>query len=311
MPQFCLRLALEYATERGWHVFPVPVGTKKSHKKAAYSGGRNWGMTNDPAEIRRDFTQWPDAGIGIPTGADNKIWITEADTMEGHGVDGIAGMKALEAKHGPLPATLQAISPSGSIHWYWRYPDDGTVITSSSSAIATGVDVKGEGGMVVGPPTIKPGKGAYRWLNDLPVAPAPDWLLELVRKEERAAAYNAAGESRADIASLTLAMAMIPNDGVSWDEWNRIAMALFAATGGSEDGFKLFDAWSQRSSKYDADVTINKWGKIKGCPPREIGAGSIFFMAEESVPGWQRRIFGDPEVDALLREFHLLLGEPA
>jgi bifunctional DNA primase/polymerase-like protein len=54
---------------RGWSVFPVPPGTKKSYKSAERSGGRAWGMTRDPDEICRDFTRWPDAGIGIPTGA--------------------------------------------------------------------------------------------------------------------------------------------------------------------------------------------------------------------------------------------------
>ena len=49
--------------------------------------------------------------------------------------------------------------------------------------------------------------------------------------------------------------------GNEWDSdektvgWNAIGMALYAATGGSEEGFKLFDAWSQRSRKYDAKVT--------------------------------------------------------
>jgi hypothetical protein len=165
--------------------------------------------------------------------------------------------------------------------------------------------------MSVVPPSIKPGKGAYSWLNDLPVADAPPWLLELIRKEKNEP-RNFDREPQADIAHLTLAMALIPNADCSWEDWNRIGMALFAATGGSEEGFRLFDAWSQRSSKYDAAVTEEKWQKkFDRCPPRKIGAGSIFYMADAAVPGWEKRIYYDAGIEALLAEFYVLLGEPS
>jgi hypothetical protein len=66
--QKTLSAALAYAAH-GWAVFPVPPGTKRSYKSAEHSDRRAWGMTREAAEIRADFTRWPDAGIGIPTGA--------------------------------------------------------------------------------------------------------------------------------------------------------------------------------------------------------------------------------------------------
>jgi hypothetical protein len=42
--------------------------------------------------------------------------MVEADTPKGHNVDGVASLRALQARHGALPATLTAISPSGSLH---------------------------------------------------------------------------------------------------------------------------------------------------------------------------------------------------
>ena len=62
--QRTLVAALAYAAH-GWAVFPVPPGTKWSYKSAEHSDGRAWGMTREAAEIRADFTRWPDAGIGI------------------------------------------------------------------------------------------------------------------------------------------------------------------------------------------------------------------------------------------------------
>jgi hypothetical protein len=122
-----LDVALEYASKRDWFVFPADIkdGEKKSHKSAEFSkDGRRWGATKDPAQIRHDFKRWPDA-IGIPTGPDNKIFVVEADTVKGHDVDGLASLAKLEAEHGTLPPTLEAESPSGSVHYYFKYPSDG------------------------------------------------------------------------------------------------------------------------------------------------------------------------------------------
>jgi Bifunctional DNA primase/polymerase, N-terminal/AAA domain len=179
-----LAAALDYA-KRGWDVFPAPPGKKKSHKSAEYSGGAKWGKTRDPEQIRRDFNRWPKANIGIATGVNSGIWVVEADTPEGHDVDGIASLRALEEKHGPLPTTLMAESPSGSLHHYFKWPE-GIEIRNSTSGIAPGIDVRAEGGMVIAPPSVRD-DGEYRWLNDNDIADAPQWLI--------AAAVAAAGSS--------------------------------------------------------------------------------------------------------------------
>jgi hypothetical protein len=164
--QKTLSAALAYAAH-GWAMFPVPPGTKRSYKSAEHSGGRAWGMTRDPAKIRRDFTRWPDAGIGIPTGAVNGVIVVETDTVEGHGIDGSNSLAQLETKHGALPDTLKAISPSGSVHRYFKHPGAGIKIKSSASEIGRGIDIRGDGGMVIAPPTVRPGAGVYRWINSI------------------------------------------------------------------------------------------------------------------------------------------------
>jgi Bifunctional DNA primase/polymerase, N-terminal/Primase C terminal 2 (PriCT-2) len=306
--------ALSYV-RRGWEVFPVPPSTKAGYSIAmrGFDNGKPWGKTKNEAEACEYWRRLPRANIGVAMGATSGIFDVECDTKAGHSKlkqDGAVSLAALEEKNGALPPTLMFVSPSGSVHRLFRHPGGDFKVEHSISKLGDGIDVIGDGFMSLAPPSRKPGKGRYQWLNDLPVADAPAWLLALVHKEERAP-RNADGVPQADIASLTLAMAMIPNDDCSWDEWNRIGMALFAATGGSEEGFKLFDAWSQRSNKHDEDATLEKWQKFEGCPPREIGAGSIFYMADAAMPGWQGRIFYDQEVEALLAEFHRLLGEPS
>jgi hypothetical protein len=173
----------------GWHVFPARFiqtasgkWEKRSWKSAASSNGRPWGMTKDADEIHRDFARPDRTAVGVPTGTINNCFVIEADTKAGHGVDGLAALQQLEAKHGPLPDTLMAESPSGSLHYYY---DPLSIRTKNSqSKLAIGVDVRGDGGMVVAPPSQRH-NGSYRWHNDGAIAPAPAWLLALAARDEQ------------------------------------------------------------------------------------------------------------------------------
>lgn len=173
--------ALNYAENWKLAVFPAPLGTKKSHKAEKYSG-TPWGATRDTDEIRKDFTKWPDANIGIPTGAGNGVFVLDVDTIDGHGRDGFASLATLEAEHGKLPPTRMAKSPSGSLHYYFAHP--GFAVKTSESEIADGIDIRGDGGMVLVQPSRKPDGGAYEWVNDLPFAGAPQWLKDRVKDEQ-------------------------------------------------------------------------------------------------------------------------------
>jgi hypothetical protein len=181
-----LRLALQYAA-RGWTVFPACPDVKKSHKSAQLSNGSNWGATSHAAEIRSDFSRWPNCRIGIPTGAVNRIVVVETDTIEGHGVDGAASLALLELQHSPLPDTLMACSPSGSLHRYFRHPGPDIKIKTTASVIGSGIDVRADGGMVIAPPSVNPDGRAYHWINKLPTVTMPPWLVELTRDKPRSA----------------------------------------------------------------------------------------------------------------------------
>lgn len=277
--------ALKYA-RMGWSVFPAPPGQKKSYKSASHSEGRRWGKTLDPEEIRRDWERWPEANIGLPTGRESGFWVLEADTQEGHGVDGIANLRALEERHGELPPTRMAASPSGSVHYYFRWLE-GAEVKNSSGRVAPGVDVRGEGGMVIAPPSQRR-DGTYRWLNDLDPGDPPQWLLGAVAEASRRPSSSAARTSQVDLDKIQLAMRVIPNEDLGWEEWNNLAMALFAATGGGREGRRIFHAWSSKSRKYDEGRTDAKWNALKATPPTAIGVGTIYFKASEAAPGWDR-----------------------
>jgi Bifunctional DNA primase/polymerase, N-terminal/Primase C terminal 2 (PriCT-2) len=302
------RAVLKLVRKHDWKLFPANLELKnaKFNKKSFLSkdhapGGENWGMSSDLGQLEENFCGpwWQDkCGIGVPTGADNEIFVIEADTKKGHGVDGIAALKALEAQHEPLPETLMAESPSGSLHFYFQHPGKGIKVKNSTSELAPGVDCRGDGGMVIAPPSRR-GDGRYRWLNALPIAEASPWLLDLViqhdtdhskskkdtskKKSNGAAGAMPVAELSADEA--LAAYAVIPNDDVDWEEWNRLGMAGWSATAGA--GFAGFDAWSQKSSKYNTYNTSKKWQAYFSSPPTEIGAGTLIMLANEADPNWR------------------------
>jgi hypothetical protein len=299
----CLQAALDYAA-RGWAIFPVPIGTKKSHWKAK-PGEARWGATKDADRIRRAYTQWPSANLGLPTDAANGFWVLDADTIAGHGKDGIGGLAALVAEHGPLPDTLRAESPTGSQHWYFRHPKDGPI--RLQTGWREGIDVKGEGGMVLAPPSRK-GTEAYRWVCEAEIAEAPAWLLRLVQATgastggaestdipawitEADAGRGAESEELPSLAELEAAVAAIPNGSeTDRDQWVAIGMAIKACRGG-EDGFAIFDTWSAKWPGYDAGKTREAW---EGFKPKRTGFGKLKALAWETNPDWRAKIEPPP-----------------
>jgi Primase C terminal 2 (PriCT-2)/Virulence-associated protein E len=76
----------------------------------------------------------------------------------------------------------------------------------------------------------------------------------------------------------------IANADREWADWNRLGMALFAASGGSEAGLAAFDSFSRRSAKYDADETQSRWDHYRQCPPDRLGPGTLVYESRQVDP---------------------------
>jgi hypothetical protein len=126
----------------------------------------------DPATIRAWWARWPDALIGLPTGA--WCWVLDIDVK--NGAPGVESLTDLERKHGTLPATITVRTRSGGIHYYFA-PADG--VGCSAGKVASGIDVRGVGGFVIAPPS--PGYELIDSDEDTPLDEAPGWLLAMVR----------------------------------------------------------------------------------------------------------------------------------
>lgn len=103
-----------------------------------------------------------------------------------NGVNGVEWLAEKIEEHGEWPNTVEALSPSGGWHVYFQYPDFDP--KTCESEIAPGVDVRAHGGMVIAPPSVKPGaEKTYRWKNPpglFDVARAPQWVLEMLPRRE-------------------------------------------------------------------------------------------------------------------------------
>ena len=77
-----------------------------------------------------------------PNGLD--LLVVDVDTKH----DGMANWAAFVAEHGPFPATAAHRTPSGGLHLFFDTP-----ITGRNGKLLDGVDIRGEGGQVVVPPS--------------------------------------------------------------------------------------------------------------------------------------------------------------
>jgi putative DNA primase/helicase len=132
--------------------------------------------TRDESEIRRLWAKRPLANIGIPTGSRTSLWVVGPD-----GPAGIEALACLEQQHGSIPATPTQETGSAGRHHFFLLPA-GLRISNARNHRGVPIDIRGEGGLVVGPGS-RNANGDYRWLPglspaDVPLAEAPDWLLE-------------------------------------------------------------------------------------------------------------------------------------
>lgn len=184
--------AVKYAA-RGWRVLPVHPGEKRPV-------GLDW-QKRASTEIPQIFDWWidnPRYNVGIATGRESGIFVLDVDPKAG----GDVSLVHLTGEHGALPRTYTVRTQSGGTHLYFKMPSDFTVTNSPGRLRGTGIDVRGEGGQVVAPPSVTP-KGSYIVAHDAPVAPAPTWLLDLIRPQ---------------LEAVPDAVALVPTDPEQWRE---------------------------------------------------------------------------------------------
>ena len=272
--------ATTYASRYGWRVFPVAAMGKVPLTKDGFKSA-----TSDLDQIAEWWERWPEANLGIATGPLSGVWVLDVDDLD--------GLDSMVAEHGELPHTLTAQTGSGGQHWWFTHPDEQI---ANRAGFWPGLDVRGEGGYVVVPPSLHPNGNAYVWLTSgVKPVPAPDWLVDMVSRKARPAVE--VGEVRlADtdspwgnrVLSDELQNVAQALDGTRNDALNRSAFAVFGAVKGGQLPKDV--AWQSLVSAaltaglsaHEAERTIGSaWD---GAAPRRPAERPAYVPSRPSLP---------------------------
>lgn len=191
-PVSLLDAALAYAA-RGWAVFPLhsaPEGRctcgAAQCARAAKHPRTQHGLkdaTTDEATIRGWWSTWPDANVAIATGS--VFVVVDID-----GAEGEKRLAELLSGREALPLSPVAHTGGGGRHVLFASPEGS--LKNSNSKIARKIDVRGDGGYIVAPPSLHASGQRYRWAEgagpDVALPSMPAWLLERARGGLRAVA---------------------------------------------------------------------------------------------------------------------------
>jgi hypothetical protein len=164
------KAATRYLT-LGWSVLPLRARDKRPLISWTHLQTQR-ASENDIAEW---FRRWPDANIGIVTGEISNLIVLDVDPKHG----GDVALEHLERRYRPLPLTVEATTGGGGRHFYFTHPG---LLTRNRAGLAQGVDLRGDGGYIVAPPSIHPSGKSYEWApghapDEIVLAAFPHWLI--------------------------------------------------------------------------------------------------------------------------------------
>ncbi|MGJ0510347.1 MAG: bifunctional DNA primase/polymerase [Methylocystis sp.] len=281
--------ALFYAS-LGFHVFPLhfmradgccscgkpDCANAAKHPLTRY--GQNDASTN-VSRIRYWWTRWPSANIGLHCKRSGLV-VIDIDPRNG----GDVTFTALESAHGDIASPLTSNTGGGGKHILFAAPD---YVARIPGALGDGVDVKHNGYIILPPSNHKSG-GHYQWADGarftaLPVL--PEWVATpiVVERKERLSTDNMEFEF-AELCEAVLSLPSYSYD--NYHEWVHNGMSIYHASDGSDDGYDLFDAFSQQSEKYNGPLeTIRKWESFGDFHNNPRTANSIYKVARQY--GWK------------------------
>ncbi len=161
---------------------------------------RGWqrSATSDPETIRGIWLQYPHANLGVLTGGG--VLVVDVDPRNG----GTESFDDLRERYGDLPDTLEVQTGGGGWHYYFQCPRDLTIPNDNRGKLGRCIDVKGQGGFVVGPGSWHASGNQYDFeastdIERIVIADAPRWLLDFVAsKAEPSRRDRRSSETKAD-----------------------------------------------------------------------------------------------------------------
>lgn len=163
-----------YYARLGWSVIPIMPRLKRPMVP--------WREFEQRAASLEEIDAWyrhsPDANVGVVTGRVSGLVVIDVDPAHG----GSESLERLLREHGPLEHGLEVITGGGGRHLYFAHPAE---TISNRAGIFPGIDVRGDGGCVVVPPSIHPSGKRYRWAEgrapgERDLTPLPPWAIQML-----------------------------------------------------------------------------------------------------------------------------------
>lgn len=153
-PKTMLQHALDYAAI-GWRVFPV-TNQKKPMTPNGFKDG-----TTDTSIIESWWKKWPEAGIGVATGIVSGIVVLDVD-MGKEGAE--ENLRTIVRDRGLFPQNVVARTGGGGYHFYFAHPGEKVKVANAQNLFhLAGIDIRGDGGYVVVPPSGHASGNFYEW----------------------------------------------------------------------------------------------------------------------------------------------------
>jgi hypothetical protein len=181
-------IGAQFYARLGWMVFPIyeiEEGKCACEKAACSSPGKHpriyngfLDATTDKNTIEQWWDQWPRANVGVRTGRESGIVVVDIDPPKG-GDDSWN-----DACNGQVPFdTVEVLTGGGGRHIYFQHPGG---VVKSAVGVLPGIDIRGDGGYVVVPPSFHVSGSQYLWEDacrpgTVDVSPIPVWVANLIR----------------------------------------------------------------------------------------------------------------------------------
>lgn len=185
-----LQQALKYA-ELGIAIFPLHSNKNgicscgniecKSPAKHPRTANGVKDASKDVNQIKKWWSMFPNANIGVATGGVSGIVVLDIDNDDVKGVYGSDTLRDWEEEQGDLPDTWRSLTGGGGVHYIFKMSDSDNI--KNRAGVLPGIDVRGNGGYIVAPPSIHISGRQYAWEispEETELAPLPDSLKRLM-----------------------------------------------------------------------------------------------------------------------------------
>ena len=275
------------AIARRFPVFPCGPDKRPRIKTGFHAA------TQDAAQIRTWWRQWPDSLVGVPTGQGTGLVVVDYDPDKAN-----QATHSWMAEHTDLLlSTRTHKTPRGGLHYVFTSRDryqTGTDLVLGGSP-RRGIDLRANGGYVIWWPAHTGER------PDTPIAALPSGLIDERRfdrdRDLAPLPQSSPQDWQRDRQRVAEALDFLAPDG--YEHWIRTGMALHAASGGSDDGFALWHAWSASGESYDGIEDCRyHWGSFGRHGGRGVTLGSVFAAAKQAGYVMVRSVPDLPPVEA-------------